>query len=200
MKKCKKCGAVQENDNTVCIDCGAVLGAPVDDATESELVEEISDKVESMSESVADFYVSKKDKIIGCIAIVFAIASIIMMAIMINALERIDGVSYDELYVVEDGVLSNEPAKAITALKDRYQQSALWFLGSAMFSAGAAIFFLAPKFLWWSYTWRIRYIANIERLEPSASYVFSYKCGKYIPFFVGCILFAVALIFVIPMI
>lgn len=177
MKKCKKCGAVQENDNTTCIDCGSVLGAPVNETEQSMLEEEISDRVESMSETTADFYISAKDKVIGIIAIALVIASIVMMVIIANALDRIDDV-----------------------WKDKYQQSSLWFLGSAMFLAGAAIFFLAPKFLCWSYTRRIRYIANIERLEPSASYLFLYKIAKYIPFVAGCVLFAVALISIIPMI
>ena len=200
MKKCKKCGAVQENDNTVCIDCGAALGAPVNETEESVLEEEISDRVESMSETTADFYISAKDKVIGIIAIALVIASIAMMVIIANALDRIDDVWDDDWYVVVDGVVSNSPANSVAVLEDKYQQSSLWFLGSAMFSAGAAIFFLAPKFIWWSYTWRIRYIANIERLEPSASYLFSYKIAKYIPFVVGCVLFAVALISIIPMI
>ena len=44
MKKCKKCGALQSDDRSVCLDCGSVLGRPMTDAEEAAAEEALDDK------------------------------------------------------------------------------------------------------------------------------------------------------------
>ena len=37
MKKCKKCGALQSDDRSVCLDCGSVLGRPMTEEEEENI-------------------------------------------------------------------------------------------------------------------------------------------------------------------
>ncbi len=81
MKKCKKCGALQSDDRSVCLDCGSVLGRPMTDAEEEAAEEALDDKLETMAERTEDFYVPLRDKIMGVICIIGIIAAFVLMGI-----------------------------------------------------------------------------------------------------------------------
>ena len=77
MKKCSKCGLVQD-DRQLCIDCGAVLGEPIPKNDEERYLKELSDTVRDMSERCVDFYVSRKQKWFGLGAAAASILSLIV--------------------------------------------------------------------------------------------------------------------------
>ncbi|MBQ8897477.1 MAG: hypothetical protein IJY86_03270 [Clostridia bacterium] len=75
MKLCKKCGATQSDDRTVCVDCGEILGAPVDKATEEKLSREASARISKLDRD-GDFLTLKPiDAACGIAMLVCGIAS-----------------------------------------------------------------------------------------------------------------------------
>ncbi len=79
MKKCKKCGAIQSDDRTNCLDCGAILGKPLSEEEADAVEDQLDDKLDGMAERAQDFYVSVPDKIMGILCIVIAVASLVML-------------------------------------------------------------------------------------------------------------------------
>ena len=77
MKKCKKCGAVQKDTRSVCIDCGTVLGKPLSEEETETVEEELQDNLHGMTERTEDFRVSRAD--IGLL-----ISHALMTAVMIG--------------------------------------------------------------------------------------------------------------------
>lgn len=81
MKKCKKCGALQNDDRSVCLDCGSVLGRPMSESEEAAAEEALGDKLEAMAERTEDFFVPLRDKIMGVVCIIGIIAAFVLMGI-----------------------------------------------------------------------------------------------------------------------
>ncbi len=81
MKQCKKCGAIQKNQNRVCIDCGEQLGTPLSKEEEANLNNKISKKIEKLSNSGDFFYVSRVDKIVGIMLIIGALTALLFKII-----------------------------------------------------------------------------------------------------------------------
>lgn len=77
MKKCSKCGLVQD-DRRQCIDCGAALSEAMSAADEERYLDELSDKVDEMGDRCEEFYVSPKQRWFGLGAAAAAILSVIM--------------------------------------------------------------------------------------------------------------------------
>ena len=50
MKKCRKCGAVQNDDRTTCVDCGTVLGRPMSEEEEAIAEAALDDRLEGLAE------------------------------------------------------------------------------------------------------------------------------------------------------
>jgi hypothetical protein len=80
MKKCSKCGLVQD-DRHQCIDCGAVLGESMPEADEERYLEELSDKVDGMSDSCEEFYVSPKQRWFGIGAAAAALLALVIFVL-----------------------------------------------------------------------------------------------------------------------
>ena len=70
MKKCKKCGALQSDEKTTCLDCGTLLGRPMTEEEEEAADELLDDRLDDLSERMQDFYVPLRDKIMGVISII----------------------------------------------------------------------------------------------------------------------------------
>ena len=75
MKVCKKCDAVQSDERRFCVDCGAVLGPPVDKKTAEEYNKKLGKKVNKMADS-GDFLARKPlDTVCGIAMLVLAVIS-----------------------------------------------------------------------------------------------------------------------------
>ena len=55
MKKCTKCGAIQNRSRHYCIDCGEKLGKPLSEAEAFVIEERLDNMLEDMSERAEDF-------------------------------------------------------------------------------------------------------------------------------------------------
>lgn len=77
MKKCSKCGLVQD-DRRQCIDCGAFLDETLSAAEEERYRDEVSDAVREMSDRCVDFYVSPKQRWFGIGAAAAVILSVVV--------------------------------------------------------------------------------------------------------------------------
>lgn len=84
MKKCRKCGAVQDDSHATCIDCGAVLPNPMSDAEEEVHEEALDDKLYGMAEGTDDFYVPVWAKILGCICVACFVGTVLFLAFTPN--------------------------------------------------------------------------------------------------------------------
>lgn len=82
MKKCEKCGAIQKDERTTCIDCGSILGKPIQSDGQEQIDEEIADYIDDISYQADDFYISTRDKIIAGLCLV----GIIFLLIVPNIL------------------------------------------------------------------------------------------------------------------
>ena len=89
MKKCRKCGAVQDDSHSTCIDCGAVLPNPMSDAEEEAHEEEaheeaLDDKLYGMAERAEDFYVPVWAKILGFVCVACFVGTILFLVFTPN--------------------------------------------------------------------------------------------------------------------
>lgn len=63
MKVCIKCGTVQNDGHTTCVECGAVLPKPLDENESKAQLSKQAVKVETLTEGTEVFYVSLPAKI-----------------------------------------------------------------------------------------------------------------------------------------
>ena len=192
MKKCKKCGALQNDDNNTCIDCGAVLGKPLSEKEVAEIDERLDDALEGMSERTEDFYVPLRDKIMGVLAAVGIIAAVILLVLVGRENDRIDaeipaGVIVDRgsgfTTILSDGEVDYTYPSALKRRLDNVGMSAL----ISLFCFAVALPMLTvPKFMWFIDTLRYRIFYNWDT-TPSYFALFVRKAITYL-FFVGGII------------
>lgn len=77
MKLCDKCGAHNSDTRVFCIDCGETLGDKLSDAQEQQLQENLSDNIENMYNKTDPLYVSLYDKIVGSVALLGGVVSLV---------------------------------------------------------------------------------------------------------------------------
>lgn len=82
MKRCKKCGALQNDSHVVCIDCGGILGPPLSKQEEKEAELEVSKKINDLNNKKDYFYVSKPDKAVGILLILGAVLFLLLKLFM----------------------------------------------------------------------------------------------------------------------
>lgn len=166
MKQCKKCGALQNDDNNTCIDCGAVLGKALDEAKAAEINDRLGDMLDGMSARTEDFYVPLRDKIMGVLSAVGIIAAIVLLILV--------GIENDRIYAeIPDGVSVDRGSGFTTILSDgevdyRYPSALKRTLGHAGMSAfvslicfiGALPMLTVPRFMWFIDTLRYRMFYN----------------------------------------
>jgi hypothetical protein len=93
MKKCKKCGALQKDSRSTCIDCGEQLGPPLSKQEEKDIDMEVSKKIRKLSNRGDYFYISKLDRVIAILNLIAAAQFLI-----INILNR-GSLSEADLYI-----------------------------------------------------------------------------------------------------
>ena len=192
MKKCKQCGALQNDDNSTCIDCGAVLGKALSEAEVAEINESIDNKLEGMSERTEDFYVPLRDKIMGVLSVIGIIAAIVLLVLVGRENDRInaeipDGVIVDRgsgfTTILSDGEVDYTYPSALKRKLDNIGTSALISLVCLI---AAFPMLIVPKFMWFIDTLRYRMFYNWDT-TPSYFALVVRKAFTYIFFAVGII-------------
>jgi len=192
MKKCKQCGALQNDDNSTCIDCGAVLGKALSEVEAAEINESIDDKLEGMSERTEDFYVPLRDKIMGVLSVVGIIVAIVLLVLVGRENDRInaeipDGVIVDRgsgfTTILSDGEVDYTYPSALKRKLDNVGMSALISLVCLIVAFPMLI---VPKFMWFIDTLRYRMFYNWDT-TPSYFALVVRKAFTYIFFAVGII-------------
>jgi len=192
MKKCKKCGALQNDDNSTCIDCGAILGKALSEAEAAEINESLDDKLEGMSERTEDFHVSLRDKIMGVLSLLGIIAAIILLVLVGRENAGIDseipnGVIVDRgsgfTTIISDGEVDYNYPYALKRKLDNVGTSALISLVCLIV---ALPMLTVPKFMWFIDTLRYRMFYNWDT-TPSYFALIVRKAFTYIFFAIGII-------------
>ncbi|MBQ7921802.1 MAG: hypothetical protein IJ325_04385 [Clostridia bacterium] len=188
MKKCKKCGTVQNDDRSTCVDCGAVLGSPMTEK-ETELHKaELDDKLEGMAERTEDFYVPPRDKVMGILCIFGVIAAVVLLILCGTAQKGIPGEIPDD--VMFSGGHSHEYHFQQARLNTIDTVQILSLLGLTILIF-AGIMLLFPKFMWQLSTLRYRLFHGWDT-TPSDFALFLRKTAAYILFVLGmgCVIVA----------
>ena len=192
MKKCKNCGALQNDDNSTCIDCGAVLGKALSEAEAAEINESIDDKLDGMSARTEDFYIPLRDKIMGVLSVIGIIAAIVLLVLVGRENDRInaeipDGVIVDRgsgfTTILSDGEVDYTYPSALKRKLDNVGMSALISLVCLI---AAFPMLIVPKFMWFIDTLRYRMFYNWDT-TPSYFALVVRKAFTYIFFAVGII-------------
>ena len=192
MKKCKQCGALQNDDNSTCIDCGAVLGKALSEAEAAEINESLDDKLDGMSDRTEDFYVPLRDKIMGVLSVIGIIAAIVLLVLVGRENDRInaeipDGVIVDRgsgfTTILSDGEVDYTYPSALKRKLDNVGMSALISLVCLI---AAFPMLIVPKFMWFIDTLRYRMFYNWDT-TPSYFALVVRKAFTYIFFAVGII-------------
>ena len=192
MKKCKNCGALQNDDNNTCIDCGTVLGKALTEKEAAEIDERLNNALEGLSERTEDFYVPLRDKIMGVLAAIGIIAAIILLVLVGRENDRInaeipDGVIVDRgsgfTTILSDGEVDYSYPSALKRRLDNVGMSAL----ISLFCFAVALpMLIVPKFMWFIDTLRYRMFYNWDT-TPSYFALVVRKAVTYL-FFVGGII------------
>ena len=192
MKKCKNCGALQNDDNSTCIDCGAVLGKSLSEAEAAEINESLDNKLDGMSDRTEDFYVPLRDKIMGVLSVIGIIAAIVLLVLVGRENDRInaeipDGVIVDRgsgfTTILSDGEVDYTYPSALKRKLDNVGMSALISLVCLI---AAFPMLIVPKFMWFIDTLRYRMFYNWDT-TPSYFALVVRKAFTYIFFAVGII-------------
>ena len=77
MKLCEKCRCENADTRVFCVDCGATLGEKLSDAQEAEYQLLLSENIEDMYNRNDPLHVNLFDKIVGVIALLGCVASIV---------------------------------------------------------------------------------------------------------------------------
>lgn len=195
MKKCRKCGALQSDDRTQCVDCGTLLGAPMTDAEESRAEAALDDKLDQMAERTADFHVPLRDKILGVLAILGIIAAIVLLCLVGAEKKEIrDAVPANvQRQIFHNGsfvttITSPKPSSVSysSARMDALDKSQAAALAALIAFAAAAPMLLVPGLMWNLDTLKYRLFYNWDT-TPSYFALCLRRAATYILFAAGVI-------------
>ena len=192
MKKCIKCGAIQNDSRHHCIDCGEKLGKPLSETEVVEIEQKLDNTLDDMSDRTEEFYVPLRDKIMGAISVIGIIAAIILLILVGRTNNQIEA-------SIPDGVIVDRGAGFTTIISDgeidyQYPSAYKERIDSAGTSALIALFCFAmaipmltiPKVMWFLTTLRYRIFFNWDT-TPSDFALFIHKAISYILFASGVI-------------
>ena len=188
MKKCKNCGAIQSDDQTVCLDCSVPLGNSMTDAEENAADAVFEKKLNNMAEQTDDFYVPRHDKIMGYACILLIVASIVLMTLAHQAQRTISETLVSEITIndhtvaLPDGVAFSVPSQRETQLNEAKGLGLICILASAF----ACPMLLIPRIMWFLDTLGYRIFHGWD--TPRSYYAkVSRKIGTYIIFGIALI-------------
>ena len=192
MKKCTKCGAVQNDSRYYCVDCGEKLGKPLSEAEAFVIEERLDDMLDDMSERAEDFYVSRRNKIMAIMAVVGILAAIVLLILVSQANGRIEA-------AIHDGVIVDRGSGYVTVIsggevnyqypvshKERVDNAGAGALMALLCLAMAIPMLIFPKAMWWLATLRYRLFFNWDT-TPSDFSLFFCKAITYLLFAIGMI-------------
>ena len=198
MKKCKNCGALQSDDKTTCLDCGTLLGKPMNEKEEEAAEQLIDNQLEDMVERTEDFYVPLHDKIMGILGIVCIIAAVVLIAISSRTLDEIretlpkdtGGISVT-YYSTDNGYTTvhsegREGYSSQYSRIDELEQAAAWGIGSIFALLAACPLLLLPRLMWNLSTFKYRFFHDWDT-TPSDTALVIRKIAAYVLFGVGMI-------------
>ena len=193
MKKCVKCGAVQSDGRSLCIDCGALLGDSLSETEASRAEAEFSDKIDAMGDRIEDFHVSARERVLGIVSVVLAV--LMLLSVWINGARRealvlphfimeID--DSGKYFLLNDRLIEADPAEIAAIRESESLERALLFglIGAFCFGVAAALF-LIPKLVWCLSTLRYRLWFDMDT-SPSDFALGFIKFSKYAVFVLGC--------------
>ena len=179
MKQCEKCGAIQGDNRTVCVDCGAFLGEPLSAREEERANAEISETVAELTSESGEFRVSAADRILGVLSILFIAVLAAMTVYASSQSQKAESLHPDSGSDIIFGV--SETDQEIM----RYGEIGQTALFGIVFFSLAAAFALLPKVVYTldSFKYRIWFEGSPA---PSAIYLVFFRFTKYGCFALGC--------------
>ncbi len=209
MKKCQKCGAIQNDDRTNCLDCGALLGKPLSEAEADAVEDRLDDQLYAMSERAQDFFVSVPDKIMGILCIVIAVASLVMLNLVSVSKANIEkqnpyanehilatygngAISYAIVFDPSTGE-SFEPSEEELRIWEmqsvrlkQLENAASGALIALVSAVGAFPSLLFPRFVWYMDTLKYRLWFDADP-TPSFFYIAMMKFWRYVFFVIAAV-------------
>lgn len=179
MKQCEKCGAIQGDNRTVCVDCGAFLGEPLSSREEARANAEIAGTVTELTSENGEFRVSTADKILGVLSILFIAVLAAITVYASSQSKRIEAERTDD--AVGTVFIISETDQELM----RFGEIGRTSLFGMVFFALAAVFALLPKLIYVldSLKYRIWFEGSPT---PSAVYLVFFRFTKYGCFALGC--------------
>ena len=190
MKRCTKCGAIQNDSRHHCIDCGEKLGKPLSEAEALEIEERLGNTLDDMSDRTEDFYVPLRDKIMGVISVFGIVAAIVLLILVGRANNEMEA-SIPDGVIVDRGagfttIISNGEIdyQYPSADKERIDNAGISALIALSCFAVAIPMLTIPKVMWFIDTLRYRIFFNWDT-SPSDFALFFRKAITYILFASG---------------
>ncbi len=204
MKKCQKCGAVQSDDRSTCIDCGTLLGHSLTEEESALADAELHDRLTGMAERAEDFYVPLRDRIMGILCIAGIIAAVVLLIFCGMDHNEILGDIPDGVTVTRgDGAYISISGDAVTEyhfpsakLRTLEMAQGMALLGLVLLLV-AGVMLLFPKLMWQLGTLRYRLFHGWDT-TPSDFALICRKVVTYILFAFGMVCIAYALWLYLP--
>ncbi len=198
MKKCVKCGAVQSDGRSLCIDCGALLGDSLSEAEKARTEAAFTDKLDTMGDRMEDFHVPVHERVLGIVSIVLAVLCLMSVWISGARLDAIkselfisvgridDGSGVKDFVWIDDLFEADAATVAVIRESESLERALLYGLFGAFFFGVAAAMFLIPKLVWFLSTLRYRLWFGHDT-SPSDFALGFMKVLKYAVFVLGCL-------------
>ncbi|MBP1755587.1 MAG: hypothetical protein H6Q59_1985 [Firmicutes bacterium] len=90
MKKCIQCGAIMENENETCLECGTKLGPALTEEEVQHLKKAFLERATKVEEKADFFYVSKQDKIVS----VLLLCGVVMHMLLLYTIKQVETENY----------------------------------------------------------------------------------------------------------
>ena len=184
MKKCKNCGTVHSDDNMICLDCSCPLGPSMTENENEDAESAIKEKVDEMAERSDEFYVSRRDRMMGYACIFLAVAAILLMILSNLQLGKLEPERVTQIndYVLPENAVITLPTKRMKQL-DNASACALITIITAVFSC---LMLLLPRLMWLWDTWKYRVHYGWDT-PPSHLVMLARKISAYMAFGIALI-------------
>ena len=177
MKKCKHCGAVQSDDNMICMDCSSPLGSSMSEQENEAAESAIKEKVDAMAEHADEFYVSLRDKVMGYACIFFSVVALVLILLAIHQYNKLEP---DLVTQIGDFTLPNEVQITIpTKRMDQLSDAMICGLIAIIAAVFSSLMLLLPRLMWLWDTWKYRAFHGWDT-PPSHLAMLSRKISAYI--------------------
>ena len=177
MKKCKHCGAVQSDDNMICMDCSSPLGSSMSEQENEAAESAIKEKVDTMAEHSDEFYVSLRDKVMGYACIFFSVVALVLILLASHQYNKLEPSRVTQMgeFILPDEVVITLPTKRMNQLSDAMGCGWITII-TAIFSC---LMLLLPRLMWLWDTWKYRAFHGWDT-PPSHFAMLSRKISAYI--------------------